>query len=208
MPRMTSSSHLAALALLAGCAAPQPPAAAPAAPFNELGRADAPVTIVEFSDLQCPHCTRHAAQVLPELRRHYVDTGKLRYVARDLPLPMHAQAFQAAVVARCAGEQGRFWEFREALSMARMRLGEETYATLAGEFGLDAARLEACRRDGAQAAAVRADMAAAGRLGIRSTPTFVIGRTVEGELQGEIVTGSKDYATFARRIDALLEAPR
>jgi protein-disulfide isomerase len=146
--------------------------------------------------------------VLPELRRHYVDTGKLRYVARDLPLPMHAQAFPAAVVARCAGEQGRFWEFREALSMARMRLGEETYAKLAGEFGLDAARLEACRRDGTQVAAVRADMAAAARQGIHSTPTFVIGRVVDGEIRGELVVGSKDYETFAAKIDALLAAPR
>ena len=208
MPHTTSPWYLAALALVAGCAASPPPAAAPAAPFNELGRADAPVTIVEFSDLQCPYCARHAAQVLPELRRRYVDTGRLRYVARDLPLPMHAQAFPAAVVARCAGEQGRFWEFREALFMARVRLGEETYAKLAGEFGLDATRLEACRRDGAQAAAVRADMAAAAGQGIHSTPAFVIGRTVAGELRGELVVGAKDFETFAAKIDALLAAPR
>jgi len=206
MPRMTrpgTSPHSRS----SRAARPAAAGRGPPAPFNELGRADAPVTIVEFSDLQCPHCARHAAQVLPELRRHYVDTGKLRYVARDLPLPMHAQAFQAAVVARCAGEQGRFWEVREALSMARMRLGEETYATLAREFG-------STPRASRPAVVTRAGRRGPRRHGrcrqarIRSTPTFVISRTVEAELQGEIVTGSKDYATFARRMDALLAAPR
>lgn len=224
MTRPTFRPLIAALALAAGCAAAPPPETAPGqspeaaslrsapgsgeAPFNLLGRADAPVTIIEFSDLQCPHCARHAAQVLPELRRNYVDTGKVRYAALELPLPSHDQAFPAAVVARCAGEQGRYWEFREALFMERMRLGEETYAALARRFGLDEARLEACRRDGAQAEEVRADMALAARHGIRATPAFMIGRSSAGELPGEIVVGAKPYEAFAETIDALLAAPR
>jgi protein-disulfide isomerase len=185
-----------------------PGAVAETTRFNEIGVPDAPVTIIEFSDLQCPYCARHAAQVLPELRRNYVDAGKLRYAARDLPLPRHVEAFPAAVAARCAGEQGRFWEFREALFMARARLGEDTYAALAQDFGLDAGRFEACRRDGTQAAAVRADMALASRQGIHSTPTFVIGRTAGGEFQGEVVVGAKPYEEFAERIDELLRAAR
>jgi len=213
---------IASLALVAGCAAAPPAAVAPSAPpgpaalqagsppgeapFNLLGRTDAPVTIIEFSDLQCPHCARHAAQVLPELRRNYIDTGKVRYAALDLPLPVHADAFPAAVVARCAGEQGRFWEFREALFMARMRLGEETYAALARQFGLDADRLAACRSDGVQAADVRAEMAFAAGHGIRATPTFMIGRSSGEELPDETMVGARPYEEFARKIDALLEA--
>ena len=204
---------VAALAVTAGCTAtPEAmPTEAPAAaaPFNELGRPDAPITIVEYSDLQCPYCARHAAQTFPELRRNYVDTGKVRYEARDLPLAMHAYAVPAAVAARCAGEQGRFWEFRDALFMARGRFGDEPYAAMARESGLDVERFEACRRDGRQAANVAADAQRAREQGIASTPAFVIGRTVSGELSGEKVVGAKPYAVFERKIEALLsEAPR
>lgn len=208
MSQLMQALLAAAFAVTAGCAA-TPETTVATVPFNELGRPDAPVTIVEYSDLQCPYCARHAAQTFPELRRNYVDTGKVRYVARDLPLAMHAYAVPAAVAARCAGEQGRFWEFRDALFMARGRFGDEPYAAMARESGLDVERFEACRRDGRQAANAAADAQRAREQGIASTPAFVIGRTVSGELSGEKVVGAKPYAVFARKIEALLsEAPR
>jgi protein-disulfide isomerase len=206
---------VAALLLTAGCATtPSPPAgeseadAVAAAPFNELGSVDAPVLIIEFSDLQCSFCARHASQTFPELRRNYIDTGKIRYAARDLPLPMHAQAVPAAVAARCAGEQGKFWEMRQAIYLARSRLDQEPYAQMAGELGLDVERFKACRRDGRQLAKVRADAALAAGEGIASTPAFVIGRLVGDEFQGETIVGAKPYAVFAAKIEALLGEPR
>lgn len=206
---------VAALLLAAGCAtAPSPPAgeseadAVAAAPFNELGNVDAPVLIIEFSDLQCSFCARHASQTFPELRRNYIDTGKLRYALRDLPLPMHRQAVPAAVAARCAGEQGKFWEMRQAIYLARGRLDQEPYAGMAGDLGLDVERFEACRRDGRQLAKVQADAALAAGEGIASTPAFVIGRIVGDEFQGETVVGAKPYAVFAAKIESLLGEPR
>jgi protein-disulfide isomerase len=74
-----------------------------------LGRAGAPLTMVEFTDYQCPYCRRFQAEVWPQLKREYIDTGKLRYIARDLPLQFHASAAPAAEAAHCAGEQGKFW---------------------------------------------------------------------------------------------------
>jgi protein-disulfide isomerase len=182
------------------------PAAAGATtdPFNVLGRADAPVTIIEFTDLQCPYCARYASQTFPELRRRYIDTGKVRYTSRDMPLPFHAFAAPAAIANRCAGEQGRFWEFREAVFAAQSELGQAPYARIAAELGLDGARFEACLGDPRPAAAVRADLELARRHGITSTPTFVIGRLVDGEFVGETFSGAKPYAEFATRIDALL----
>jgi protein-disulfide isomerase len=177
-------------------------------PFNVLGREDAPVTIIEFTDLQCPYCARFAIQAFPELRRHYIDTGKVRYASRDLPLPSHAYAVTAAVAARCAGEQGRFWEFREALFAAQASLGPRIYADLARKFGLDAEKFAACRQDGRQAANVRADLDLARANGITATPSLVIGRLVDGQFQGETIEGAKPYAIIAARIDALLEAMR
>lgn len=206
---------VAAFLLVTGCATtPSPPAgeseadAVAAAPFNELGSLDAPVLIIEFSDLQCSFCARHASQTFPELRRNYIDTGKLRYAVRDLPLPMHAQAVPAAVAARCAGEQGKFWEMRQAIYLSRGRLDLEPYAQMARELGLDVERLEACRRDGRQLEKVRSDAALGAAEGIASTPAFVIGRIVGDEFQGETVVGAKPYALFAAKIEALLGEER
>jgi protein-disulfide isomerase len=202
------------LGLLAGCATPpaDPPASesqAPAnAPFNVIGRDDAPVTIIEFTDLQCPYCARYASQTFPRLKREYVDTGKLRYTSRDLPLPFHSFALPAAVASRCAGEQGRFWEYREALFASQSQLGTEPYGRIAGQLGLDVGQLEACRANGEQESNVRADLAMAAQYGIRSTPTFVIGRVVDGEFQGEVVSGAQPYEFFKAKLDALLAEPR
>lgn len=194
---------LAAAACAGTATVPDP--AATTAPFNVLGREDAPVAIIEFSDLQCPHCARFAGQTFPRLRREFIETGKLRYAARDLPLPFHAFATPAAIATRCAGEQGRFWEYREALFAAQARLGLEPYAEVARTLGLDVAQLEACRSDDRQAAAVRADLELARSYGIASTPTFVIGRVVNGQFQGELISGAQPYEVFAGKIAALLE---
>lgn len=121
---------------------------------------------------------------------------------------MHALAVPAAVAARCAGEQGRFWEFREALFAAQGTLGHETYVDLAGKFGLDPEAFANCRSDGRQAANVRADMELARANGITATPSLVIGRLVDGQFQGETIEGAKPYAVIAAKIDALLGATR
>ena len=162
------------------------------------------MTIIEFSDFECPYCARYALQTFPELRRNYIDTGKVRYAARDLPLTFHRFAMPAAVAARCAGEQGRFWEYRHALFTQQSRLGSAPYAQLARAQGLDLTRFESCRSDGRAAAAVRADAELAQSQGITSTPTFVVGRVVDGQFQAETFSGAKSYAEFASRVDALL----
>jgi len=74
-----------------------------------MGSEKAPVTLVEFVDLQCPFCTEFQKDVLPELKRRYIDTGKLRLSVIDFPLPSHAYAETAAAFARCAGAQGKYW---------------------------------------------------------------------------------------------------
>jgi protein-disulfide isomerase len=209
MHRLIPATLTASILLLAGCTGtPAKTATDGSAPFNVMGREDAPVTIIEFTDLQCPYCARHATQTFPRLKAAYIDSGKLRYTSRDLPLPFHSFALPAAVASRCAGEQGHFWEYREALFAAQATLGTEPYDRIAGEMGLDVKRLDACRSDGRAEADVRADLALAGSYGVRSTPTFVIGRVVDGEFQGEMVSGAQPYEVFKAKLDALLAAPR
>jgi protein-disulfide isomerase len=209
------------LLLASGCAtqpatadpAPRPPAvpvtagaAAPQADGRVLGAEDAPVTIIEFTDLQCPYCARFARETWPRVRKDYVDTGKVRFATRDLPLRFHEFAVPAAVAARCAGAQGKYWEYREALFAAQSRLGSEPYAALAAQLGLDAASFAACRADPLTLGAVRDDAALAAANGISGTPSFVIGRVVDGEFTGEVVSGAESFEIFAARIEALLKA--
>ena len=206
------ASIFAAATLLAGCATQQaadrpgaegsPPAGSD---YRVLGREDAPVTLIEFTDLQCPYCAQFALQTFPQLKRDYVDTGKLRYASRDLPLSFHPFAIPAAIASRCAGEQGRYWEYRESLFRLQGRLGEEPYDGLAERLGLDRAAFSECRADPAQLAAVAQDASVARAQGIASTPSFVLGRLVDGQFIGEQFSGAKLYADFAARIDALLE---
>lgn len=201
-------SALACCALAVSCAnapgAGGPVAAAPAGEFNMLGKPDAPVAIIEFTDLQCPYCAGFAMYTFPRLKEAYIDRGKVLYVSRDLPLPRHAYAVPAAVAARCAGEQGRYWEFRHALFAAQERLPKEPYAEFARELGLDLERFAACRADGRQLRAVREDAALAASRGLSTTPSFAIGRLVGDGFMGETISGAKTFDFFAAKIDALL----
>jgi protein-disulfide isomerase len=172
--------------------------------YRTLGSADAPVTIVEFTDLQCPYCARFASDTFPELRARYIDTGKVRFTTRDLPLPMHAYAVTAAVAAGCAGEQGRYWEYREMLFRGQARLAQAPYESIARHFGLDVERFAACRTDGKMEARVRDDRAVAHANGIASTPTIVIGRMIQGEFRGDTISGAQPIEVYAQRIEALL----
>jgi len=210
---------LIAVSLLAGAArAPQETAA----PFNVMGSAEAPVAIVEFSDLQCSYCARYALQTFPQIKRAYIDTGKVHYAAIDFPLPMHPYAFPAAVAARCAGEQGKYWQYREAFFANQSQIvsnrsfdpqaplphAADPLDALASKLGLDVASFKSCRRDVRQDAIVREDLAMARRDGITSTPSFMIGRVVDGELRGEAISGAKSFEELAAKIDALLREAR
>jgi protein-disulfide isomerase len=188
-------------------AAVEPAAAAPAPGIDArvLGAADAPVSIIEFTDIQCPYCARFALDTWPALKARYIDTGKVRFASRDLPLPFHPHAVPAAVAARCAGEQGRYFEYREALFRGQAQLADAPYEKIAAHFGLDVERFAACRADRGMRDAVRADAALAAANGIASTPTFVIGREVEGRFEGQMVSGAQPLEVFVEQIEALLE---
>ena len=102
-----------------------------------LGKADAPLTLVMFTDYQCPFCSRFETQTLPEIKKQYIDTGKLRFVVRDLPLPFHPNAPKAAEAAHCAEEQGKYWELREKLVNNGDKLDAKLLPDYAKQVGLD-----------------------------------------------------------------------
>src|SRR5437773_7550006 len=115
-----------------------------------LGRADAPLTMVEFTDLQCPFCRQFHATAFEQIKREYIDTGKLRYISRDFPLDtIHPLAIAASRADRCAGEQGKFWEMRHAI-LGNGKLKSDSFAGFAKDLKLDVAGFNACVADTAR----------------------------------------------------------
>jgi protein-disulfide isomerase len=172
---------------------------------SSLGRSDAPVIIVEFTDFQCPFCSRFQANTFPEIRRNFIDTGKVRFIKRDLPLAAHPDALKAAQAGRCAGDQGKFWEMYDLLSANFSLLGPEAYAMHAKKLSLDPEAFKACVDSDRHLADIRTSVQEAAAAGIRSTPSFLIG-TVKGDtLEGTWIKGAQPYAVFEKTIMEILK---
>ena len=160
-----------------------------------LGGANAPVTVVEFSDFQCPFCLR-VAPTLKRLRDAYGD--RVRIVWKDFPLTsIHPQAFKAAEAGQCAREQGKFWEYHDRLFANQQALQPESLKKYATELGLDAAKFNACLDTAKYAERVQEHMGVGNSLGVSSTPSLFI--------NGRLVSGAHPYETFAAIIDEELQ---
>lgn len=154
------------------------PASAPA-----RGPQDAPITIVEFADFQCPYCKR-AEHVLDEVLAKYPD--KIRFVHGDLPIEGHSGAFPASRAARCAGEQGKFWEYRRDLLINQSNFAEADLKARAQTLGLNAGSFDTCLASGRHDAVIKEAQAEATKLGVSSTPTFFVnGRMILGARPAE-----------------------
>ena len=171
-----------------------------------LGDASAPLTIVEFSDFECSYCRRFHKQVMPQLKRDYIDTGLVRFVHKDLPLPFHPHALPAAAAARCAGEQNRYWELYSSLFDQQNCLGCKGVLTIAGEADLNRSKLKACMEQESTLALINANRSEASLHNISATPTFVIGPTQSnGSLDGLVIEGAVPWSTFKSTIDKTLK---
>jgi protein-disulfide isomerase len=146
------------------------------------GDSNAPVTIVEYSDYQCPFCQRHFAQVLP-LLQPYIDAGQVKYVFKDFPLTqIHPQAPKAAEAARCAGDQEAYWEMHDKLFAAQEEWSGQANAVdlfkgYAQGLGMDAAAFATCLDSDKYQAVVEANLMEGVNYGVRGTPGFFINRT-------------------------------
>ena len=200
--------------LLEKLTTPQGPAAPPQPTTGKvtnlkgyaLGRQDAPLTMVEFTDLQCPFCRQFVMTSFDDIKKNWIDTGKLRYISRDFPLDFHAQAMPAARAARCAGEQGRFWEMRLALMRNANLLSADYIGRTAGDLKLDSKAFTACIATPKHDAEIQAETAEGARLGVGGTPTFVMGRTTAAGIDGPLLVGALPYAQFDAKLKELLAA--
>jgi protein-disulfide isomerase len=157
-----------------------------------FGAAEAPITIIEFSDYECPYCRKWHLEVWPQLQAAYAD--QIRLVYRDFPLTnIHPNATPAAVAANCAQEQDMYFPYSEKLFEMKLNLGTTTYLAYAEELGLDMDAFNECLESNRYLAEVEADYQYAAELGIRSTPTFFV--------NGIPVVGAQPFEVFKSLID-------
>ena len=170
-----------------------------------LGQEKAPVTIIEFSDFQCPYCRKFWRETLPEIKKNYIDSGKAKLVYRDFPLPMHPSAEISAEAGECAGDQGKFWEWHDKIFSEQDKEGQSTVQygiadvkKWGAEIGLDAAQFTACLDSEKYKDEVAKDLADGQAADVTGTPTFFV--------NGKTVRGSLPLSSFQKIIDAALGA--
>ena len=173
-----------------------------------LGDSAAPVTIVEFTDYQCPFSARHVRQTLPEIRAAFLDANLVRYVVRDLPLSaIHPLAVEAAQAARCAARAGPdvFWRYHDELFDRQPEISQELFTLLAEELDVDEAAFVACLNAPATRELVDRDLLEAQEAGLSGTPAFVIGVPDEsGTVTGVVIRGAYPFEVFRAAIESAL----
>jgi protein-disulfide isomerase len=175
-------------------AAPTPAPIAPVDDALTLGDPSAPVTIVEFSDYQCPFCARHFQETWPRLKAEFVDTGRVRYEFKDFPIiDIHPEAPRAHQAARCAGEQEEYWAMHDRIFAGQSEwAGNSNHAGVfkgyAAELGLETAAFDACLDSDRWVSEINANLSEGAGLGVRATPTFFV--------NGYPIVGAQSYEVF------------
>lgn len=176
--------------------APQQPKKMVSATGPSRGDASAKVTIVEFADFQCPYCSK-ASEVVEKVRASY--PGQVRVVYRHFPLTFHKDAPKAAEASMCANQQGKFWQYHDALYARQEALAVDDLKAAAFTLGLDLKRFEACLDSGEMKSVVAADQQESERLGVSSTPAFFV--------NGSMLSGAQPEEKFRRIIERELAKP-
>jgi protein-disulfide isomerase len=196
-------------------AAPAQPAAP--APVNDkvnmaftsggfsVGKENAPLVLIEYTDYQCPFCQRYHNDSFAQIKTNFIDTGKIRYISRDFPLAFHENARRSATAARCAAEQGKFWELRHTMIVNANQLQADKLGGYAQAASLDVPKFQACVDSDKYRAAIDKDIAEGTAAGVSGTPSFVLGRVENGQLQGVRMVGAMPYAQFEAKIQDMLK---
>jgi protein-disulfide isomerase len=186
----------------------QPPPVSSLSVRGEMFRGDsgARVAIIEYADFECPYCGEYEREVFPRLLSDYIVTGKVKYFYRDLPLPGHAHAMPAARAARCAGEQGKYWEMHDSLFANQNALSVPALLDRAQTLGLDKVKFTECQSGEKYTADIQKNFSEAQNLRIDGTPTFFIG---VAEPNGDVtiekrLAGAAPLDVFKSELDIML----
>jgi protein-disulfide isomerase len=170
-------------------------------------RPGAKIAVIEFSDFQCPYCARFALDTLPEIKSEFVDTGQAAYAFMHFPIEqIHKLAFKAAGASTCAGKQGKFWDMHDLLFANQKALGQDALLENARNLRLNDAKFQNCLEGVADT--IKRDQNEARRLGINSTPTFLIG-PLDSDNKVSIrrrISGAQPLSVFRDAIQELLSS--
>lgn len=170
------------------------------------GTDNAKLTLVDFMDYQCPFCNKFARETLPQIFKQYVDSGKIRYVVLNAPLPFHKMAPKAAEASFCAKEQGKFWEIHDQMLSKQDSLNNLSFYALS--IGLDITAFENCLKLNRYTEEISKSLSIAGSLGISVTPTFVIAKNDPGNPLKvkaiKYIRGAQPFDVFRNEIDQAL----
>jgi protein-disulfide isomerase len=176
-----------------------------------LGKPDAKVVLLEFSDFECPFCGRYSRETFDQIEKEFVTSGKIRYVFRHFPIEkLHPHALRAHEASECARSQGKFWEMHHRLFANQQALAEPLLIQTAQGLGLDMSTFQSCMATQLTSPLkIRQDLNDGGRAGITGTPTFFLGTvTKDGKLKViKRLVGAAPFPSFKAQIDALLAAP-
>lgn len=175
-----------------------------------LGKIDAPILLVSFSDYQCGPCRKFFADTLPQIKKRYIDTGKLKFVFRDFPLSKHKFAPTAAAIAHCAGEQGQYWKMHDALFSNADKVDIGNFPDIYYELKkIDSVKLERCVESQRYGKEIVSDAQAGKRLGAKGAPGFFIGTKVSDDtFSGALIRGAQPFAVFEAYISQLTESEK
>lgn len=164
-----------------------------------LGNSEAKVTVVEFSDFQCPFCAKFVLEIFPQIKQEYIDMGKIRMVFKNFPLMnIHENAEGSAEASECANDQGKFWEYKEKLFQNQQALSVGNLKQYAKDLGMNEGQFNSCFDSKKYADEVSQDLIEGITAGVTGTPTFYI--------NGEKLVGALPFSEFQRVIDAQLSA--
>jgi protein-disulfide isomerase len=189
---------------------PKPPAMLSTQDEAFRGDGRATVAIVEYADFECPYCGQYERDIYPQLAKDYLQTGKVKYFYRDLPLPMHPHAMGAARAAHCAGEQGKYWEMHDSLFAKQNAIRDVDMPGRAQELGLDSSKFAECLSSDRHTDEIKASTTEAQKMGIGGTPTFFIGKVdPSGEVTNlKMIIGARPYDAFKSAIEDSLTAKK
>jgi len=173
------------------------------------GDPNAPIIMIEFSDYQCPFCGKFFSTTLPLIEKNYIETGKVKFVYRDFPIPsIHPNAVPAAMASECADDQGKFWEYHNKLFENQrqwqgldVQNGIRTFEQFAEELDLDSDTFNTCLESGKYLDEVQKDFNDGVSYGVTGTPGFIIGNEKIGYTK---MSGAQPYSVFQQLFDRLL----
>lgn len=181
----------------------------PKVDFNSTGDPDAPITIIEYSDYQCPYCRRFADDTERQLVETYVTSGQVYFIYRSLGLFIGPESQDAAEASYCAGDQGKFWEYHDILfaNHTGENVGDYVNRKLqafAEALSLNMDAFNSCLNSGKYEELVTQDGIDGTAAGIQATPSFVLSYTVNGETKTKIIEGAQPFSVFQAEIEAAL----